>query len=260
MLVAKLQRVLKVGQGFLAKQDVTALHKLLDVPEVDWKKLNREATFKKKYEARSGNIQDILKDMLATFTDNLESAQAAEDKAKADFDALMEAKKSQLSTAKQALVDKNGEKGARGEALATSREEKTDLEDQNSRDEGYLADTKSTCEQRADEWQVRKKLRAGEVAAIGEAISILRSDDARDTFKKSFDSQGLFFMQLNEIRHSHTHRGQRMTALGLIKTLGKTTQDLRLTKLISVLADRVEQGPKEEGPPGTEAPPGEEID
>jgi hypothetical protein len=260
MLVAKLQRVLKVGQGFLAKQDVSALHKLLDVPEVDWKKLNREATFKQKYEARSGNIQDILKDMLTTFTDNLESAQAAEDKAASDFDALMEAKKSQLSTAKQALIDKEGEKGARGEALAVSEEEKRDLEAQNERDEQYLADTKATCETRASEWQERKKLRAGEIAAINEAISILRSDDARDTFKKSFDSQGLFFTQTNEVRHSHRHRGVGKQVLSLIRTLGKTTQDLRLTKLISVLADRVEQGPKEEGPPGTEAPPGEEID
>jgi DNA repair exonuclease SbcCD ATPase subunit len=258
MLVAKLQRVLKVGQGFLAKQDVSELHKILDVPEVDWKKLNREATFKKKYEARSGNIQDILKDMLMTFTDNLESATAAEDKAKADFDALMEAKKSQLSTAKQALLDKNGEKGARGEALATSREEKADLEEQNTKDEGYLADTKSTCETRAEEWATRKKLRAGEVAAIGEAISILRSDDARDTFKKSFDSQGFFFMQMNEIRHRHSHRQPRLSALGLLKTLGKTTKDLRLTKLISALEDQDERQPKEEGPPGAAA--SEEID
>merc|ERR1719240_1437981 len=183
LLKQKLEKVLRVGEGFLAKKDVSELHKILDVPEVDWKKLNREATFKKKYEARSGNIQDILKDMLATFTDNLESATAAEDKAKADFDALMEAKKSQLSTAKQALLDKEGEKGARGEALATSEQEKGDLEEQNTRDQGYLADTKSTCETRAEEWAVRKKLRAGEIAAIGEAISILRSDDARDTFK-----------------------------------------------------------------------------
>merc|ERR1719174_3584111 len=193
-----------------------------------------------------------------TFTDNLESATAAEDKAKADRNALMEAKKSQLSTAKQALLDKNGEKGARGEALATSKEEKTDLEDQNSRDEGYLSDTKATCEQRASEWQVRKKLRAGEIAAINEAISILRSDDAQDTFKKSFESQGLFFTQMNEIRHSHSARKPRMAAIGLLKMLGKTTMDLRLTKLISALEDQAERQPKEEGPPGAAA--SEEID
>merc|ERR1719379_3324108 len=145
--------------GFLAKNDLSELHKILDVPTADWKKLNREATFKKKYEARSGGIQDILKDMLKTFEDNLEEATAAEEKAAADFDALMTAKKEQLSTAKQALL----EKGGRGEALATSKEEKKDLEGQNERDAGYLADTESTCETRAKEWDERKKLRAEEI-------------------------------------------------------------------------------------------------
>merc|ERR1719409_695783 len=219
---------MRVGRGFLAKNDMSELHKILDVPTADWKKLNREATFEKKYEARSGGIQDILKDMLKTFEDNLLAATEAEDKAKADFDALMTAKKDQLSQAKQALLDKTGEKGARGEALATSKQEKEDLEAQNERDQGYLADTKSTCETRAEEWATRKKLRAGEVAAIGEAISILRSDDARDTFKKSFDSQGFFFTQLNEIRHRNPTRGRAHTALSLLKTLGKTTKELQL--------------------------------
>ena len=76
MLVAQLKKVERVGQGFLAKNDLSELHKILDVPTADWKKLNREATFKKKYEARSGGIQDILADMLKTFEDNLEIGRA----------------------------------------------------------------------------------------------------------------------------------------------------------------------------------------
>merc|ERR1719379_1369124 len=245
-LVSKLEKVLKVGQGFLAKNDLSELHKILDVPTADWKKLNREATFKKKYEARSGGIQDILKDMLKTFEDNLEEATAAEEKAESDFDALMEAKKTQLSTAKQALLDKSGEKGARGEALAASKEEKEDLEGQNERDAGYLSDTKKTCEERATEWDERKKLRAEEIAAIQEAIGILHSDDARDTFKKSFDSQGLFFTQLNQLRHKHPHRGQQKTALSLIKSLASSSKDIRVAQLVVALGAT---GAKEEPNP-----------
>ena len=245
-LVSSIKRVMRVGQGFLAKNDLSELHKILDVPTADWKKLNREATFKKKYEARSGGIQDILKDMLKTFEDNLEEATAAEEKAEADFDALMEAKKTQLSTAKQALLDKSGEKGARGEALAASKEEKEDLEGQNERDAGYLSDTKKTCEERATEWDERKKLRAEEIAAIQEAIGILHSDDARDTFKKSFDSQGLFFTQLNQLRHKHPHRGQQKTALSLIKSLASSSKDIRVAQLVVALGAT---GAKEEPNP-----------
>ena len=64
---------------------------------------------------------------------------------RSDFDALMESKTEQLDSAKQALLDKAGETGARGEALATSEAEKSDLEGQNERDEVFLADTKVTC-------------------------------------------------------------------------------------------------------------------
>ena len=47
-----LKRALKVGQGFLAKKDIAALFQAAqpdDVPDADWEKLNREATFKQKY-------------------------------------------------------------------------------------------------------------------------------------------------------------------------------------------------------------------
>merc|ERR1719484_279312 len=203
-MASNLKKVMKVGEGFLAKKDLTELTKALDVPDVDWKKLNRDATFKKKYKARSGEIQDILGDMLNTFIDNRAEAVSAEDKAKTDFDALMSAKNEQLDAAKAALLEKAGENGARGEALATSEAEKEDLEGQNERDEGFLADTKTACETKADEWSERKRLRAEEIKSINEAISILRSDDARDQFGKSFESQG--FVQVSAEKKHHDHR------------------------------------------------------
>merc|ERR1719271_1744943 len=79
-----LKRALKVGQGFLAKKDIAALFQAAqpdDVPDADWEKLNREATFKQKYQSGSGNILDILKDMTATFIDNRDAAIEKEEKA-----------------------------------------------------------------------------------------------------------------------------------------------------------------------------------
>merc|ERR1719262_324963 len=203
--------------------------KALDVPDVDWKKLNREATFKKKYTARSGNIQNILGDMLTTFTDNLNEATAAEEKAAADFDTLMEAKNEQLKAAKQALLDKSGENGARGKSLADSENELSDLQGQNERDTQFLADTKASCETKASEWSERKRLRAEEIASINEAIGILRSDDARDTFSKSFDSQS--FVQLNK---KHDHR--RKLGLAMIRKTAALSKDSRLAALSTILA------------------------
>merc|ERR1719298_312359 len=73
-----LRKAVQLGQNFgsLSEQDARFLEQVLDgqVPDVDWKKLNRKATFKMKYKARSLKIQEILADMLQTFEDNLADA------------------------------------------------------------------------------------------------------------------------------------------------------------------------------------------
>ena len=52
---ASLKAAVELGDRFLAKADATFLKRILlgDVPKVDWKKLNRKATFKMSYKARS---------------------------------------------------------------------------------------------------------------------------------------------------------------------------------------------------------------
>jgi len=56
------------------------------VPTWDWKKLNRKATFKMKYKARSFKIHDTLKKLQQTFTVNLREAREKEDKAQEQGD------------------------------------------------------------------------------------------------------------------------------------------------------------------------------
>merc|ERR1719230_2048798 len=55
---ASLKQAVDLGERFLAKADATFLKRVLlgDVPKVDWKKLNRKATFKMAYKARSFKI------------------------------------------------------------------------------------------------------------------------------------------------------------------------------------------------------------
>merc|ERR1719194_287725 len=230
---SELKKIAQWGSAFLAKKDVQGLMKALqpDVPDADWEKLNREATFKQKYQSRSGGILDILKDMSTHFIDNRDAAIEAEEKAVENFDALMGSKNEQLDAAKQALLDKSKEKGARAEALSTSKAEKEDREGQNERDEGFLSDTKSACETKAEEWAERVRLRTAEIASINEAISVLRSDDARDTFKKSFDSQG--FLQTQETKKHHTRRS---LALSAIRKAAIKSKDARMQALSTMLA------------------------
>merc|ERR1719299_242524 len=154
---SSLTKAVNLGKGFLAQRDVTTLLKALqpDIPDVDFNKLNQDATFKQKYTSRSGEIQDILAEMLTTFKDNKEEAINAETKAADDSKKLLEAKQEALSTAESALRAQAGENGARGESRAECAEEKKDLEEQNTRDEGFIADTKTACANKAGEQNTR---------------------------------------------------------------------------------------------------------
>merc|ERR1719240_1083029 len=89
-----LNNAVEFGKKYLTKGDALFLERVLsgDVPVVDWKKLNRKATFKMKYKARSGKIQDVLANMLETFKTNPHDAEKKEAAALASYEKLMASK------------------------------------------------------------------------------------------------------------------------------------------------------------------------
>merc|ERR1719235_1303507 len=148
------------------------------------------------YSSRSKKIYGMIKDMLKTFEDNLADAEKKEQETQDSYDALMESKKAELESAQTALTDASQEGAARGLNKNEAQAEVDDLKAQVEADEGYIADTKKALEEKTKEFEERKKLRMGEIGAISEAISILNSDEARDTFKKSYSSQGYLLLQM----------------------------------------------------------------
>merc|ERR1719161_2375611 len=122
---SKISRALELGKKALSESDARFLEQALDgqVPDVDWKKLNRKATFKMKYKARSLKIQEILADMLQTFEDNLAEATKSEKSSKSSFDTLSASKNSQLSAAQDALSGGEGEGASRTLAADEAQEE-----------------------------------------------------------------------------------------------------------------------------------------
>ena len=200
-----------------------------DVPNVDWKKLNRKATFKMAYKARSFKIQDVLKKMHQTFTSNLKDATDKEADAKADYDKLYKSKEGQLTAAQQALNKMESEGGAKGMSRQDSQDEVNALKKQVQNDEKFIKQTKAALAAKKKSWAVRSDLRAGELAAISKAISILYNDDARDLMKKSFDSQ--FFLQVRQ--SSHMALGQKAGVA--IREAAQRSGDQRLLALATDL-------------------------
>merc|ERR1712129_608695 len=123
---AAFQRAIELGSRTLSTGDALFLRRLLsgDVPKPDRKKLNRKATFKKKYKARSFKIQSVLKDMAKTFKQGLKDAEKKEADAKAEYEKLMKSKGKQLDEAEEALEKMEKETGAR---QINKEEAKTEL-------------------------------------------------------------------------------------------------------------------------------------
>merc|ERR1719198_1970515 len=147
--------------------------------------------------------------MLQTFKDNLADATAKEKEAKAAYDKLMASKKDELDTAETALTDMTKESGMRGMKKDEAQQEVEDLKAQIEADEGYIKDTEESHKIKLEEWKERKKLRKLEIASINKAIAILNSDDARDTMKSSFESQGYLLLQKSALSAAR----QRVSAI-----------------------------------------------
>merc|ERR1712173_69458 len=90
------------------------------------------------------------------------------------------------------------ENGARGMSKAETKEEIAALTSQVEADTKYIKQVQDALAEKKEEWKWRQELRMKEQEAISKAISILHSDDSRDLFKKSFASQGYFFLQVQE--------------------------------------------------------------
>jgi len=224
-----LTRAVELGHKFLSKGDSIFFQRLLtgEVPKADWKKLNRKADFKMKYKARSFHIQDVLKKMKETFAQNLEDAEANEQKALDDYTELKASKSDQLATAEEALNKMDGENGAKAMGKEDAETERDALTTQRTNDENYITATATDLATKKGEWKDRQLLRSGEIEAINKAISILHSDDARDLFKSSHKSQG-FFLQVKESSKS-------FSAGAILAGAAKRSGDKRMAALAESL-------------------------
>merc|ERR1719207_475776 len=259
-LNSDVRRAVELGKQSLSAEDARFLEQAMDgqVPDVDFKKLNRKATFKMKYKARSLKIQEILADMLQTFEDNLADATKKEKDTKDSFDTLMGSKNSQLSAAQDALSGGEGEGAARTLAADEAQEEVDALTTQVSNDEKYIGQVEASYADKVDEWKERKRLRTEEIASISKAIEILASDDAKDLMASSFKSQGGFFLQessegcskqkratkvVHKLRNMATkHRDPRLSALAVaIQLNAKGHFDKIVAEVMKMVSDLHEE-------------------
>merc|ERR1719174_1036381 len=129
-----------------------------------------------------GAIIGILKDMTKTFKENLENARKSAKAEEKAFKSSLKTLQDSHDKMEKSVKAKSADMGTNDGILA---DKKTQLEEsikQKKSDEEFLEKLQEMAVEKAKDYEDRKMMRANEDAAIAEAIAILNSDEAFETF------------------------------------------------------------------------------
>merc|ERR1719265_783773 len=126
-----------------------------------------------------------MKQMLEEMQKRSAEADADEAKAASGFAELSGSKNKEIEVATAAIEVKTVRSGELAVSTVQTQDALDDSKDELADTEKFLATVKVQCVEKTQEWQQRSALRAQEVQAISEAISILNDDDSLDIFKKA---------------------------------------------------------------------------
>jgi len=151
------------------------------------------------YNARSGGILGTLKAMMDKFSKDLASAQKAEMAAEDAFQKLRAAKLDEIGAASDQKDEKEALLADTQDKAAKAKEDIQATQDALSADQKMLLDMQESCKKEEEEYATRVKSRSEELQALGEALKILTSDDARDLYSKTMS-----FVQEADVSSGHT--------------------------------------------------------
>merc|ERR1719327_2148952 len=123
--------------------------------------------------------------MKEDFEKNLAETQAAEEKAKAEYEGLNAASIEEIEAGKKAMDQAEQEKADASEKKAADEEDLADTKEQLAKDEEFLRNLNEKCEATDKEYQERVKGRTAEIAAVADTIQILNSDESFESFGKT---------------------------------------------------------------------------
>jgi len=153
---------------------------------------SKQPTFKA-YTPQSGQIFGILDQMRATFEADLSNSQKEEMESEVAYQDLKKAKEEQIATGQASKDEKDQALADTDQTLAQAKEDTEDTQAALDADKNFLAELKKKCAMTDKEWEERQKMRQTELEATSKAIAILSSDDAQDTFSRTYS-----FIQVNE--------------------------------------------------------------
>merc|ERR1719214_19343 len=144
-------------------------------------------SYKESYAPQSGAIFGILRQMKESFETNLASSQKEEMTAQSAYQDLKAAKESEIKAGTELMETKQQELADTDQKLAEDKEDLEATRDSLTADQKFLMNLKETCQNTDQEYEERVKARQEEIKGCSEALAILSSDDAHDTFTSTFN-------------------------------------------------------------------------
>ena len=132
-----------------------------------------------------------------TFETNLSASQKEEMQNQQAYEDLKVAKEAEIKAGEEQRDTKTQELADTDQKLAQAKQDLDDTRNSLSADQKFLMNLKETCQMTDSEWEERQKARQEEIQACSEALAILSSDDAHDTFTRTFN-----FVQLRKTEKS----------------------------------------------------------
>merc|ERR1719405_172491 len=137
---------------------------------------------------------------------------------------------------KTAYEAKQEELGSNDEDLAAKKTQLAEAKEQKASDEEFLAKLLVMCAEKAKQYDERKMLRANEEAALAEAIAILNSDAAFESFGKvAATKTGATGPALLQLSLRRSRASQRLQAVDVLKRAASMQKSLRLARIAAQL-------------------------
>jgi hypothetical protein len=196
-----------------------------------------QAPFTGTYSAQSGEVVGILKDMRDTFQRNLNQARLKEAAAQEAHEKYLKAMGDALEAMEKSFASKQSELAANDAALSSARDKLKAAKAAKEAAEDFLEKLLEMCAEKAKEYDERCMLRSQEQAAVAEAIAILNSDAAFETFGtvSATSKEAKFFLQLKAInKHSSEQDVRTQTARNLRQSKA-WNKSIFLAKVASLL-------------------------
>merc|ERR1719236_399552 len=198
------------------------------------------------YAPASGQIVGILKGMKDDMEAELKEAVATEEKAIAGFAELKASKESEVELATEAIEAKTSRSGEIAVSVVQTKDSLEDTTSELADTEKLLVQLDTECKTKETEWAERCKVRAEEVKAISEAISILNDDDALDVFKKARPS-ALVQQELGFLQKSDSLAGKAQKAQAILAVAAKKANSPQLNLLLYTLNSKLKMSSKARG-------------